>query len=158
MCAARWSAGGNRLVVVLDDPLDTSRTEALRSFDPDHEPLFHVGLRDEILACLDYSYGLRNDARPVETAVEGVEELADRIVIEAHRRGASDVHIEPNGQDQSTVIRLRVGGRFELYQEVAPTLAASLVAHFKGPGRAGAGGAAAAAGGGSWTSACQTGP
>src|SRR6185436_3965777 len=50
MCAAPVERRGNRLVVVLDDPLDTSRTEALRSVDPDHEPLFHVGLRDEILA------------------------------------------------------------------------------------------------------------
>jgi type II secretory ATPase GspE/PulE/Tfp pilus assembly ATPase PilB-like protein len=132
MCAAPVERRGTRLVVVVDDPLDAARTDALRSIDPEHEPMFQVGLRDEILACLDYSYGLRGDPRPVETVVEGVEEVADRMVIEAHRRGASDVHIEPNGQDQSTVIRLRVGGRFELYQEVAPSLAASLVAHFKG--------------------------
>jgi type II secretory ATPase GspE/PulE/Tfp pilus assembly ATPase PilB-like protein len=65
------------------------------------------------------------------TAVEGVEELADRIVIEAHRRGASDVHIEPNGADQSTVIRMRVGGKVETLDDLAPALAASVVAHFK---------------------------
>jgi type II secretory ATPase GspE/PulE/Tfp pilus assembly ATPase PilB-like protein len=132
MCAAPVERRGSRLVVVVDDPLDAARTDALRSIDPEHESLFQVGLRDEILACLDYSYGLRGDPRPAETPVEGVEEVADRIVIEAHRRGASDVHIEPNGQDQSTVIRLRVGGKFEPYQEVAPALAGSLVAHFKG--------------------------
>jgi type II secretory ATPase GspE/PulE/Tfp pilus assembly ATPase PilB-like protein len=53
-------------------------------------------------------------------------------VIEAHRRGASDVHIEPNGADQSTVIRLRVGGECEQFQELAPALAAALVDHLKG--------------------------
>ena len=133
MCAAPVERRGTKLVVVVDDPLDAARTDALRSIDPDHELSFQVGLRDEILACIDYSYGLRGDPRPAETTVvEGVEELADRIVIEAHRRGASDVHIEPNGSDQSTLIRLRVGGKFEPYEKLAPTTAASLVDHFKG--------------------------
>jgi type II secretory ATPase GspE/PulE/Tfp pilus assembly ATPase PilB-like protein len=132
MCAAPIERRGTRLVVVVEDPLDPAHAGALRSIDPDHEPLPLVGLRDEILACIDYSYGLRGDPRPAETPLEGVEELADRIVIEAHRRGASDVHIEPNGADQSTVIRLRVGGKFEPFEELAPLVAASLVAHFKG--------------------------
>jgi type II secretory ATPase GspE/PulE/Tfp pilus assembly ATPase PilB-like protein len=138
MCAAPVERRGARLVVVIDDPLDATRTAALRSIDPGHELVFQVGLRDEILACIDYSYGLRADPygpRGHERARESrgeIEELADRLVIEAHRRGASDVHIEPNGQDRSTVIRLRIGGECELYQEVAPALAASLVGHFKG--------------------------
>lgn len=135
MCAAPVERRGGRLLVVVDDPLDTSRTDALRSLDPDHELLLQVGLRDEILACLEYSYGLRGDPRPAEPAAAagpGVEELADRIVIEAHRRGASDVHVEPNGHDQNTVIRLRVGRECEQYQELAPALAAALVAHVKG--------------------------
>ena len=130
MCAAPVERRGTRLLVVIDDPLDAARTEAFRSIDPECEPVFQVGLRDEILACIEYSYGLRGDPRPAETPVEGVEELADRIVIEAHRRGASDIHVEPN--DESTVIRLRVGGKFEAFEELAPALAASLVAHFKG--------------------------
>jgi type II secretory ATPase GspE/PulE/Tfp pilus assembly ATPase PilB-like protein len=131
MCAAPVERRGARLLVVVDDPLDATRTDALRSIDPGHELLFQVGLRDEIVACLEYSYGLRGDPRPAEPAADGVEELADRMVIEAHRRGASDVHVEPNGQDQSTVIRLRVAGECELYQEVAPALGASLIAHLK---------------------------
>jgi type II secretory ATPase GspE/PulE/Tfp pilus assembly ATPase PilB-like protein len=131
ICAAPVERRGTRLVVVVEDPLDAAH-DALRSIDSEQEPLFLVGLRDEILACIDYSYGLRNDRRSAEmTAVEGVEELADRIVIEAHRRGASDVHIEPNGADQSTVIRMRVGGKVETLDDLAPALAASVVAHFK---------------------------
>jgi type II secretory ATPase GspE/PulE/Tfp pilus assembly ATPase PilB-like protein len=131
MCAAPVERRGTRLLVIIDDPLDATRTAALRSIDPEHEPVFQVGLRDEILACIDYSYGLRGDPRAVEPSAEGVAELADRIVIEAQRRGASDVHIEPNGDAASTVIRLRVGGEIEQYQELAPGPGASLIAHFK---------------------------
>jgi type II secretory ATPase GspE/PulE/Tfp pilus assembly ATPase PilB-like protein len=132
MCAAPIERRGGRLVVVVDDPLDAARTDALRAVDAEHEPLFLVGLRDEILACIEYSYGQRGDPRPVEAPAPGAEELADRIVIEADRRGATDVHIEPNGADESTAIRLRIGGKFEPYEAVAPALAARLVAHLKG--------------------------
>jgi len=64
MCAAPVERRGTRLVVVVDD-LDATRTEALRSIDPEQEPVFQVGFRDEILACIDYSYGLRGDPRAV---------------------------------------------------------------------------------------------
>jgi type II secretory ATPase GspE/PulE/Tfp pilus assembly ATPase PilB-like protein len=132
MCAAPVERRGTRLVVVVDDPLDPAYADALRSIDPEQEPLLFVGLRDEIVACIEYSYGLRGDPRSAETTVEGVEEVADRIVIEAARRGASDVHIEPNGENESTVIRMRVAGKFEPFEELPPVLAAALVAHFKG--------------------------
>jgi type II secretory ATPase GspE/PulE/Tfp pilus assembly ATPase PilB-like protein len=131
MCAAPVERRGQRLLIVVDDPSDAARTDALRSIDAEHEPLFQVGFRDEILACIEYSYGHRGDTRSMEPIAEGVAELFDRIVIEAHRRGASDVHIEPNGHAESTVIRLRVGGEIEQFQELAPTVAASLVAHLK---------------------------
>jgi type II secretory ATPase GspE/PulE/Tfp pilus assembly ATPase PilB-like protein len=132
MCAAPVERRGARLLIIVDDPLDATRTDALRSIDSQNEPVFQVGFRDEILACLDYSYGLRGDPRTVEPGGEGVADLADRIVIEAHRRGASDVHIEPNGDSAGTVIRLRVGGEIEQYQEIAPATAAALIAHLKG--------------------------
>jgi type II secretory ATPase GspE/PulE/Tfp pilus assembly ATPase PilB-like protein len=131
LCAAPIERRGARLVIVVDDPLDAGRTEALRSIDPGQEPIFQVGLRDEIVTCLEYSYGLRGEPRAVDPRGLGVEALADRIVIEAHGRGASDVHIEPNGHDQSTVIRLRVGDECEPFDEVAPALASALIAHFK---------------------------
>ena len=133
MCAAPVERRGTRLLVVVDDPLDPAHTDALRSIDPEHEPLFLVGLRDEILACIDYSYGLRGDSRPVETAVQGVEE-AGRPDRDSRLTGGPPwtCTSSPTAPLTAPSIRMRVGGRFEPFEEVPPGLAAALTAHFKG--------------------------
>ncbi|MEJ7730420.1 MAG: ATPase, T2SS/T4P/T4SS family [Polyangiaceae bacterium] len=57
--------------------------------------------------------------------------LANRIILDGYRRGASDIHIEPNGRDRPTQIRFRIDGDCVVYQEIPPTLRAPLVARLK---------------------------
>jgi type II secretory ATPase GspE/PulE/Tfp pilus assembly ATPase PilB-like protein len=64
-------------------------------------------------------------------ADSAVIRLANQIIIEACRRGASDIHIEPNGRESATIVRLRVDGDCVDFQEIPPSYRASLVARFK---------------------------
>jgi type II secretory ATPase GspE/PulE/Tfp pilus assembly ATPase PilB-like protein len=57
--------------------------------------------------------------------------LANQIIIDAFKRGASDIHVEPNGKDRPTRIRFRVDGDCYIYQEIQPSLRGPLVARFK---------------------------
>jgi type II secretory ATPase GspE/PulE/Tfp pilus assembly ATPase PilB-like protein len=57
--------------------------------------------------------------------------LANQIIIDAFRRGASDVHIEPNGSERTTVIRFRVDGDCIAYQEIPSAYRLPLVARIK---------------------------
>jgi type II secretory ATPase GspE/PulE/Tfp pilus assembly ATPase PilB-like protein len=57
--------------------------------------------------------------------------LANRIILDGYRRGASDIHIEPNGRERPTQIRFRIDGECVTYQEIPPTLRAPLVARLK---------------------------
>ena len=57
--------------------------------------------------------------------------LVNQIIADALRRGASDIHIEPNGRQRNTVVRFRVNGDCEAYQEVPPGLRRALVARLK---------------------------
>jgi hypothetical protein len=61
MGAAPIERRGPQLIVVIDDPTDYSRCDALRAIEADREVVFHVGFKDEIVACIEFSYGQRGD-------------------------------------------------------------------------------------------------
>jgi type II secretory ATPase GspE/PulE/Tfp pilus assembly ATPase PilB-like protein len=146
---------GPQLIVVIDDPHDIQRADALRSVEADREVVVHVGFRDEILACIEHSYGLRGDVNlllkelstdegtgavdePSDDDDDGEEEsdsaiikLANQVIIDAYQRGASDIHIEPYGKEENTRIRFRIDGDCVAYQEIPAIFRNPLVARFK---------------------------
>ncbi|HEX2871007.1 MAG TPA: GspE/PulE family protein, partial [Polyangiaceae bacterium] len=52
-------------------------------------------------------------------------------VIDGYRRGASDIHIEPNGKERTVTVRFRVDGDCIAYQEIPANFRLPLVARFK---------------------------
>jgi type II secretory ATPase GspE/PulE/Tfp pilus assembly ATPase PilB-like protein len=60
-----------------------------------------------------------------------IARLADKIILDARAIGASDIHIEPNGSSKNTVIRFRVGKECELYRELLPQYARTLITRYK---------------------------
>jgi type II secretory ATPase GspE/PulE/Tfp pilus assembly ATPase PilB-like protein len=154
ICAVPVERRGPRLIVVIDNPHDIARADALRSVETDREIALHVGFRDEILACIESSFGMRPDVnsliRELSTdestgAVEDVADdsqdgeesdsaiikLANQIIIDAFQRGASDIHIEPYGKEENTRIRFRIDGDCVNYQEIPAVFRNPLVARFK---------------------------
>jgi type II secretory ATPase GspE/PulE/Tfp pilus assembly ATPase PilB-like protein len=61
----------------------------------------------------------------------GIIKLVNQIIIDAYRRGASDIHIEPNGKEAPTVVRFRIEGDCVLYQELPPIVRTALVSRVK---------------------------
>jgi type II secretory ATPase GspE/PulE/Tfp pilus assembly ATPase PilB-like protein len=154
ICAAPVERRAGALVVVIDDPHDLGRADAIRAIEYGLRVEFLVGLRDEILAFIDHSYGLGENVgrilreldqeaagavAPIEETSEGsvgeadsaVIKLANQIIADAYKRGASDIHVEPNGKERPTVVRLRIDGDCELYQEIPPAYRNAIVARFK---------------------------
>jgi type II secretory ATPase GspE/PulE/Tfp pilus assembly ATPase PilB-like protein len=146
---------GPRLIVVIDDPHDIQRADALRSVETDREVVIHVGFRDEILACIEHSYGLRSDVNVLikelstdegtgavdepsddddaeeEESDSAIIKLANQVIIDAYQRGASDIHIEPYGKEENTRIRFRIDGDCIPYQDIPAMFRNPLVARFK---------------------------
>ncbi len=154
MGAAPIERRGPQLIVVIDDPTDFSRCDALRAIEADREVVFHVGFKDEIVACIEFSYGQRGDVNvllkelsgdesagaidePSDDEEEGEEsdsaiiKLANQIIIDAFQRGASDIHVEPYGKEENTRIRFRIDGDCVRYQDIPPAFRNPLVARFK---------------------------
>ncbi len=94
---------------------------------------------DHILKGLAMDEGQFGATEP-ETAAElsqikesdnSIIKLANQIIIDAYRRGASDIHVEPNGKEHTVVVRFRIDGDCVAYQEIPSTFRLPLVARFK---------------------------
>jgi type II secretory ATPase GspE/PulE/Tfp pilus assembly ATPase PilB-like protein len=83
---------------------------------------------DDIQALADVE---QNETSGVKESDNSIIKLANQIVIDAYRRGASDIHIEPNGKERTVTVRFRVDGDCVAYQEIPSTYRLPLVARFK---------------------------
>ncbi|MBS2019459.1 MAG: Flp pilus assembly complex ATPase component TadA [Deltaproteobacteria bacterium] len=71
------------------------------------------------------------DAAAVTAADGGIVKVVNQIIVDAFRRGASDIHVEPNGKERSTIVRFRIDGDCIAYQEVPAAYRNQLVARIK---------------------------
>jgi type II secretory ATPase GspE/PulE/Tfp pilus assembly ATPase PilB-like protein len=69
---------------------------------------------------------------PVSAAADNeLVKLVNKIIIDAHAQGASDIHIEPQPGKAKTLIRFRVDGTLRPYIEVPAAFRAALVTRLK---------------------------
>jgi type II secretory ATPase GspE/PulE/Tfp pilus assembly ATPase PilB-like protein len=61
----------------------------------------------------------------------GIAKLVYQIIFEAHARGASDIHIEPDGDEHDTTVRFRIDGVCETYRKFQPAIRSRLVSRLK---------------------------
>ncbi len=71
------------------------------------------------------------DEKITVESTSGVVRLVNKIIVDGYRRGASDVHFEPNGNDRPMTVRFRVDGDCVKYIEVPAALRLSCVARCK---------------------------
>jgi type II secretory ATPase GspE/PulE/Tfp pilus assembly ATPase PilB-like protein len=74
---------------------------------------------------------MKVDEAEANASDNAVIKLVNQIIIDAYRRGASDIHIEPNGSQRTTVVRFRVDGDCVAYQEIPASFRNPLVARLK---------------------------
>ncbi|MBI5777369.1 MAG: Flp pilus assembly complex ATPase component TadA, partial [Nitrospirae bacterium] len=60
-----------------------------------------------------------------------VVKLANKIIIDAYKMNASDIHVEPYGEKKETVVRFRVDGTCQEYMKVPPAFRRALVSRLK---------------------------
>jgi type II secretory ATPase GspE/PulE/Tfp pilus assembly ATPase PilB-like protein len=74
----------------------------------------------------------RNPNEPeIDETDSGVVKLANQMIIEAFAKGASDIHIEPDGPRNPCTIRLRIDGECEKFMEVPGAHRNALVQRLK---------------------------
>ncbi|SCX66984.1 GspE/PulE family protein [Variovorax sp. EL159] len=71
------------------------------------------------------------EAAPVEQSDNSLVRMINSMILEAHREGASDIHIESYPGQEKTRIRFRRDGRLYTYLELPPSYRNEIVARVK---------------------------
>jgi len=140
------------VLVLVDNPHDLRKVDSIRMLLPRDQIRFAVGLREDIARFITReaerdaaAYGLvtilselKGD-RPGEDLLSGevdeydstIVRFTNRMILDACKRGVSDIHVEPRGPKKETVVRFRVDGACFEYERVPPSFRAALVARLK---------------------------
>jgi len=134
------------LVIAVDDPHDLTRLDAIRAMNLSPRYDFWAGMKHEILSYIAVSYGEaeesavdsadltkildllgegeltadeeERDKDEIDETDSGIVKLANQLIIEAAQRGASDIHVEPDGAKNPCLIRLRIDGDCAKFMEI----------------------------------------
>ncbi|MBW3566186.1 MAG: GspE/PulE family protein [Acidobacteria bacterium] len=71
------------------------------------------------------------DDQEIDETDSGIVALANQLILDAYRKGASDIHIEPDGSKNPCTIRLRIDGACQNYLEVPGVHRNALVQRLK---------------------------
>jgi type II secretory ATPase GspE/PulE/Tfp pilus assembly ATPase PilB-like protein len=126
------------LFIALSDPLALEAISMLQ---------FSVGKRiHEVISTVSQiesyiePFLISSEEKAIEKAAESEVESSDddavvrlinRIIIDAYRRGASDIHVEPFGNEESLRIRFRVDGTCTTYREMPASYRAQVASRIK---------------------------
>jgi type II secretory ATPase GspE/PulE/Tfp pilus assembly ATPase PilB-like protein len=61
---------------------------------------------------------VKDDSPEVDETDSGIVKLANQLIIEAYNRGASDIHVEPDGSKNPCLVRLRIDGDCVKFMEI----------------------------------------
>ncbi len=145
---------GTVLDIVINDPHDLEKGLDIRRAFPGTTTRFSVGLRRDIEQYLFVATGQANGGSITEILGELVDEagierngeaesgeidendsaivrLANQVIAEAYRLGASDVHIEPYSDRKETAVRFRVDGSCFTYMRIPAVYRRAIVSRLK---------------------------
>lgn len=128
-----------QVLIAIDNPHDLQRIGEIKSLFPGQKLNFCVALKQDILDYItlfsqeekqlaeidEILLQAREEAEEIEEAEMAIGEedstvvrLVNKIVLDAHARDASDIHIEPYPGKENTDVRIRIDGDCMLYQTI----------------------------------------
>jgi type II secretory ATPase GspE/PulE/Tfp pilus assembly ATPase PilB-like protein len=129
----------DRVLIAIDNPHDLQRIGEIKSLFAGRKLKFCVALKQDILDFItlftqeekqlaeidEILSQAREEAEEIEEAEMAIGEedstvvkLVNKIVLDAHARDASDIHIEPYPGKENTDVRIRIDGDCMLYQTI----------------------------------------
>lgn len=132
----------DKVKILIDNPQRLDKIDSVKSLIPATKYEFAVGLKEDIIEFLNYFYGTpqqedgrsideilgkldRDEAEDIEEGTEMLAEddstivqLVNKIIMDAHKKNCSDIHIEPYPGETGAEIRLRIDGACQKYQTV----------------------------------------
>jgi type II secretory ATPase GspE/PulE/Tfp pilus assembly ATPase PilB-like protein len=148
--------GKDGLVIMALDPELVKTTRVVTNIFPKAKAVYRVTTNLEFQQTVDQLYGLQGDTGSVGELLQGMGgddedesgdsavvtdlsaaaenelvKLVNKIIVDAYRQGASDIHIEPRPGKDKTMIRFRKDGSLEQYIEIPASYRHALSARIK---------------------------
>ena len=151
-CWVPYHEENGNLMIAIDNPHDLQRIAEINALFPKKKLTFHVALKRDILDHIKRFSGdepptsdieniifqMREEAEEVEETESSVYEddsavvkLVNKIILEAYKLGASDIHIEPFSGKDNTQIRFRIDGDCMVYQTIPFSYRNAVVSRIK---------------------------
>ena len=147
-----------KLAVALDNPMDWEALDALRFHTNKYiEPV--IALTEEITWALQFYYSSEDILTAIEPETQEGEEksfdsnslggdtfnakeesdvtdnivvkIINKIIMDAHQQGVSNIHIEPNPGNNKVVVRFRKDGTMAIYHKFPPQYRNALISRIK---------------------------
>ncbi len=144
---------GEKVVIAIDNPQDLQKIDLIKPLFPKNPLEFRVALAEDILEYIkrftvednrfqdnidDILDELQRDAHEKDEIEEEYDEsdsavvkLVNKIILDAHAKRASDIHIEPYPGKQNTLVRIRIDGACTVYQTIPHTYKNAVVSRIK---------------------------
>jgi type II secretory ATPase GspE/PulE/Tfp pilus assembly ATPase PilB-like protein len=145
--------GKDGLVILATDPEQVKSARVINTIFPKLALNYRVTTNHEFRQTVDQFYGAEGDTGSVDDLLSGMDDdeeyseiseadisaaaenelvkLVNKIIIDAYRQGASDIHIEPRPGKEKTMIRFRKDGSLEPYIEIPASYRTALAARIK---------------------------
>ena len=145
--------GKDGLVILATDPEQVKSARVINTIFPKLKLNYRVTTNHEFRQTIDQFYGAEGDTGSVDELLSGMDDddeyseiseadisaaaenelvkLVNKIIIDAYRQGASDIHIEPRPGKEKTMIRFRKDGSLEPYIEIPASYRTALAARIK---------------------------
>jgi type II secretory ATPase GspE/PulE/Tfp pilus assembly ATPase PilB-like protein len=141
-----------KVLIAIDNPHDLQRIGEITSLFPGQSLKFCVALKQDILDYItlftqeekqlaeidEILLQAREEAEEIEEAETAIGEedntvvkLVNKIVLDAHERDASDIHIEPYPGKENTDVRIRIDGDCMLYQTIPFNYKSAVISRIK---------------------------
>ena len=147
---------GEKIIVAIDNPHDLTRTDIIKNLLQTQNIEFVVSIREDIESYIDYFWGQAETetGESIEELVEGVDDEFDvgeeiseeeevsetdskvvrfvnKMILDAWKRKASDIHIEPSPSSKTTQIRFRIDGVCQPYVQIPNVFTRAVVSRIK---------------------------
>ena len=154
------SWGKNFTEILVDDPKDLRKTDHIRALMSNQNVRFCVGIKEDIIKYIDRFFSADKPSETMEDTLENLDKLipdvsfeveeeveidkdivdesssqvvklVDQVLVTAHRKKVSDIHIEPSPITKKTIIRFRLDGVCHEYLQVPNTMAPAILSRLK---------------------------
>src|SRR3569832_268780 len=141
------------LIILATDPDQVKNTRVANNIFPKAKLLYRVTTNAEFRQTVEQFFGASDDLTSVDDLLSGMDDfdeegdisssdisaaadkelvkLVNKIIVDAYRQGASDIHIEPQPGKGKTAIRFRKDGSLEPYIEIPASYRNALLARLK---------------------------